>query len=85
MSDLIRRSDAKDKFKGHGATLNAIVRFGIEMIPAVDAVEVIRCKDCAYYTASPFGHRIIGWCKIDGKHRGQNFYCANGDRKDTEV
>ena len=49
--------------------------------PTEDAVKVVRCLDCNNYTRSPFGHSFIGWCKLDGKHRRQNFYCADGERK----
>lgn len=48
---------------------------------AHDAVQVIRCADCAYYGKSPFGHPRIGWCRIDCKHRKPDFFCANADRK----
>lgn len=47
---------------------------------AHDAVQVIRCADCAYYGKSPFGHPRIGWCRIDCKHRKPDFFCANADR-----
>ena len=49
--------------------------------PTIDAVQVIRCADCAYYGKSPFGHPRIGWCRIDCKHRKPDFFCANADRK----
>ena len=47
----------------------------------VDAVQVIHCKDCAYYGKSPLAHMTFGWCRIDAKHRSPKFYCANADRK----
>ena len=53
----------------------------IDIQPSVDAIEVIRCADCAYYGKSPFGHPRIGWCRIDCKHRKPEFYCASADRK----
>ena len=41
--------------------------------PTVDAVEVVRCKDCK--------HRYsYSWCEyVDDD---DNFYCARGERKD---
>ena len=41
--------------------------------PTVDAVEVVRCKDCKHrYSDS--------WCEyVDDD---DNFYCARGERKD---
>ena len=45
----------------------------IEAAPTVDAVEVVRCKDCK--------HRYEdSWCEyVDDD---DNFYCARGERKD---
>lgn len=52
--------------------------------PAVDAVEVIRCKDCQAYGRSPYNHPTIGWCKLHGHHRNPDYYCASGKRKETK-
>lgn len=45
----------------------------INAAPTVDAVEVVRCKDCKHrYSDS--------WCEyVDDD---DNFYCARGERKD---
>ena len=45
----------------------------IKKIPTVDAVEVLRCKDCK--------HRYKdSWCEyVDDD---DNFYCARGERKE---
>ena len=45
----------------------------IEDAPTIDAVEVVRCKDCKHrYSDS--------WCEyVDDD---DNFYCARGERKD---
>lgn len=53
--------------------------------PTVDAVEVVRCKDCKAWGKSPWGHFPNGWCKIHGRHRDPDYYCASGVRKDAEV
>ena len=76
---LIKRSELLEFAHNHvGGVIdcNDIARF-----PAVDAVNVVRCRDCVSYTRSPFGHSFIGWCKLDTKHRNQNFYCADGEMK----
>lgn len=59
----------------------AVERWNAREAPTVDAIEVVRCADCAYYGKSPLGHPHIGWCRIDCKHRKSEFYCANADRK----
>lgn len=88
MSDLISRSELLEEFDWLKMTVGSgsvgDIEDAIERIrktPAVDAIEVVRCKYCENYRSSPFGHPTIGWCKVDGKHRGQNFYCANGEEK----
>ena len=45
----------------------------VESAPTVDAVEVVRCKDCKHrYSDS--------WCEyVDDD---DNFYCARGERKE---
>ena len=46
-------------------------------IPAVDAVEVVRCKDCKNWGLGQ-------WCEtFDHKHE-PDFYCFYGERKDNE-
>ena len=51
------------------------VAFDVEEMPTVDAVEVVRCKDCKHrYSDS--------WCEyVDDD---DNFYCARGERKDGD-
>ena len=53
--------------------VNAIVAAEIEQAPTVDAVPVVRCKDCKHrYSDS--------WCEyVDDD---DNFYCARGKRKE---
>ena len=44
----------------------------IESAPTVDAVEVVRCKDCKHRHSD-------SWCEyVDDD---DNFYCARGERK----
>lgn len=76
---LIKRAEGLEFAHNHvGGVIdrNEIARFS-----AIDAVQVIRCADCAYYGKSPFGHPRIGWCRIDCKHRKPEFFCANADRR----
>lgn len=42
--------------------------------PAVDAVPVVRCKDCKNYIVDG----IKGYCCMG---KGDNWYCADGERK----
>ena len=47
-------------------------------IPTVDAVEVVRCKDCLEYEPG-----ALGRCKFTGRQVNENFFCAWGERKDN--
>lgn len=58
----------------------AIVKSSIESAPAVDAVKIVRCRECAIphnkYTGCP---------KLNGLVTPPDFYCSYGERKDNEV
>lgn len=52
---------------------------------AVDAVEVVRCKDCKHYEEDTM------WCKVNSKPRSETYpnwyaddFCSYGERKDDE-
>lgn len=83
MSDLISRSVIWETLEMEHALgiTNDDIAEAFRDAPTIDAAQVIRCADCAYYGKSPLGHPHIGWCRIDCKHRRPEFFCANGDRK----
>lgn len=57
-----------------GVTLQSI----INKMPTVDAVEVVRCKDCVGCDrddGSP-------WCGLVGLHVDDDHYCAWGERRE---
>jgi len=45
-----------------------------------DKVEVVRCKDCKFYTPM---NRIekTGICSLATRHLGDDGYCSEGERK----
>lgn len=53
----------------------------IEQAPTIDAVPVVRCKDCEYYENGECVNPYI-WMS-DGAHfwPDEDFYCANGERR----
>lgn len=51
----------------------------IENAPAVDAVPVVRCRDCIYYRDNEVVPDL--WCEV-GTY--PDFYCAAGIRKEDE-
>ena len=70
-----------------GKAKAAILRYAIKLksvinhAPAVDAVPVVRCKDCEYYEAEECGNPYI--FMSDGAHMytGANDFCSYGERK----
>lgn len=63
--------------------------YKLEAQPTVDAVEVVRCKDCKHYDNT----EGICWCKLNSKFYLGGFdwhsfpedgFCSYGERKDNE-
>lgn len=56
----------------------------INNAPTVDAVEVVRCKDCKYYNLQHHYCEGIGnWFGIEGEW-SDNGYCYKGERRENE-
>ena len=57
-----------------------IEREDIDDAPTVDAVEVVRCKDCKWYVSYTMENKTYKMCRK--AHLGSDdFYCADGERK----
>lgn len=58
-----------------------------DISPTVDAVPVVRCADCKYYSGAKDkqgDYTAIGYCKHTSHHimpLRYDFYCADGERK----
>ena len=67
-----------------------IVKAWVDDQPTVDAIPVIRCKDCKYMSneidqrdgSDVFICNFNRWRRMEGKRR-DDFYCADGERKDN--
>ena len=55
------------------------IKFDIEEAPTVDAVEVVRCKDCKWYENAFCYHHGQKCLGVDRDH-----FCSYGERKDNE-
>ena len=57
------------------------VKFDIMEEPAVDAVEVVRCKDCKYYRTHG---QIPGMCYYgtEMRHMYDDEFCSRGEWRD---
>ena len=83
MDEYIRKGKALSMLTSLPTILDAeTVQRAIEAIratPAADAVEVIRCKDCKYWTKVPGTNQ--GLCRLLKIHPTGAWYCANGKRE----
>ena len=51
--------------------------------PTIDAVPVVRCKECKHYDTIGCS-KGFGWCEKMGIGTSDNFYCANGKQLNKE-
>lgn len=70
----------------------------INNAPTVDAVPVVRCKDCKYWNAFASSYyqkrgNFLGYCKLfyikfpwyqDKFETGSDDFCSKGERKETD-
>ena len=92
MSDLIKRDDALRSLEEWYArtckpeTLQGLADIlagysaykDIAEIPAVDAVSVVRCKDCIHFFSIIFGSH----CQLLGTQMDKDGYCSCGERRE---
>lgn len=48
--------------------------------PTADVVEVVRCKDCKWWTKEKIGSQ--GRCGMLGHYPRDVFYCSHGERRE---
>lgn len=51
--------------------------------PTVDAVPVVRCKDCIY-TRKLYGRLVCKYGTCSGCILREDFFCANGERRASD-
>ena len=59
-----------------------VMSFVLMNAATVDAVEVVRCKDCKFY------YRMTaetGICQLACPHFGNDGFCSEGERKDGDL
>ena len=66
-------------------TCEDVIRRFLITADKVDAVEVVRCKECKHYGTSLNGVPTQGYCKLtEWQTRHDNDYCSMGVRKCQE-
>ena len=60
-----------------------VISDAIEDAPTVDAVEVVRCKDCKHYhwEQEPCHGKIIRYCDVLSREVWKEFFCSYGERR----
>ena len=61
------------------------VRDCIDNAPTIDAVEVVRCKNCKYSTEELALRKDGIWCKYWGTDPDPNDFCSHGKRKTDDA
>ena len=84
MGDLISRKSLLDNLNRFAPECyNALVNSLIEKEPAVDAVPVVRCKDCKHWGVGVAGETERVKCCEYGRYMvGENGYCVYGEKKE---
>ena len=52
----------------------------LDSLPTIDAVPVVRCKECIYRNDTEKGKALM-WLPCEEVRKGDNWYCAEGERK----
>lgn len=70
---------------GRAVPFNAGVAFALTMVEyakTIDAVPVVRCKDCKWWTKQE--KSIQGRCALAGIYPTGGWYCGNGRREEDD-
>lgn len=62
--------------------------YDVQVMPTVDAVEVVRCKDCTKWGGVPFGNVCRRWsAPLAGMKNctGPDDFCSYGERRDKDA
>lgn len=85
MDDLISRSALLAEYDRQHKGEAGKARTLIANAPAVDAVEVVRCKECKHWLKDFAGHtEFVGRCEWANYVVGAAGYCVYGERKADE-
>lgn len=77
---LIRASDARKAI----LNIDPRIAYCIDSVPAVDAVELVRCKKCKFWFKNN-GHNKPGCPIVDADiWMDDDSFCSYGERKDGE-
>lgn len=81
---LVRASDIFPALQSAGVPYNYATQRVIEQLPAVDAVEVVRCRKCVHW-GQGYHHKTptrMGLCARFTRWTPDKFYCGEGQRRE---
>jgi len=70
---MMRLIDADALISSHPTICSRDMKFNLDLAPTIDAVEVVRCKDCKGYLPA------ICTCKTKQITMGENAFCSFGE------
>ena len=77
----ICRDQCEMEAKGCGSRCELVIY--VDDTPTVDAVPVVRCKDCKDWDkGNPFDGSEMCECKLNGGHYWPNDFCSYGERRE---
>ena len=53
-----------------------------DISPTIDAVPVVRCKDCKYALLNGYSDSML--CELSGRYHRFDWFCADGVKKDDD-
>ena len=81
---LLKASDVKEYFKRVIFGADQKIDAWVDSIPAVDAVEVVRCRECKHYKPSKFNSGTAHYCAVIDGFPVEEWYCAEGQRREED-
>lgn len=80
-ADALRYEISKLKYPE--ARINMILAECVNKATEIDAVPVVRCKECEDYNTTGCS-KGFGWCESMDRGVSDDFYCANGARREAQ-
>ena len=75
-------ADVADKWmRQNNSFIDAAI---LKAIPTIDAVPVVRCRECRYYPTAKVNEKGFLICPASGMEITETDYCSYGERMDKE-
>lgn len=88
MTEYIKRDDVIQRLhriddEGNDDKINALALavYAVQIAPTVEAVNVVRCKDCVFWLKNCYDKPL---CTCVDRVTYSNDYCSYGERRDDE-